>query len=122
MANVKTPHQMQREIDEFLADTDRKVAASRARGGSYVGESGEYDHALYEAANRAAGIRLDRKRDAKMLASRRRSYAVRSKKPTRANLGARIADLETLRSWTVGEERERYARELEAARREYAAR
>ena len=122
MSGVKTTHQIQLEIDEFLSDTDAKVAASRARGGGYVGKSGEYDHALYEAANRAAGIRFDRKRDAKMLANRRRSYAIRSKKPTRANLGARIADLETLRSWAVGDERERYARELEAARREHAAR
>lgn len=119
---MKTSAQLQREIDEFLADTDARVAASQARGGSYVGASGEYDHELHEAANRAAGIRFDRRRAAKILATRKRSYAARSRKPTRANLDARIADLETLRSQTTGDERARHDRALEAARRELAAR
>lgn len=119
---MRTHAQLQREIDEFLAETDARVAAARARGGSYIGESERYDPGLHDAANRAAGIRLEREQHARHLARRRRSYALRSRRPTRANLGARIADLETLRSWTTGDERDRYERELAAARRELADR
>lgn len=111
-----------REVSDFLSRTDRAIAAARTRGGDYTGESGEYDPSLYEAANRAAALRRKMKSAAKQLATRKRAYALRAKRPTRGNLGARIADLETLRSSTRGDERARYEQDLKAARLEWSRR
>jgi hypothetical protein len=107
-----------REALDFLWGTDAAIVAARARGGDYVGPSGEYDHALYQAANRAAELRHRAEQAARELADRKRSYARRAARPTSENLAARAADLEVLRSRTRGDERAGYERDLVTCRRQ----
>lgn len=131
---AKSPGQLERDIAEFYGEltsarhvaevvdrlrrADAELAASRARGGGFAGASGDYDPAIYEEANWAAGLRGEMKRAAVRRAVLRSTYTRLARRPTAKNLARRVTTLHNLVSATRGDERARYASDLAVAKRE----